>query len=114
MMIRQKIIQNFPVTVEDIEIAEKIFGTYMSTLKGITTIKRPKVVVDNFNQTPRELIDNTQELILCMDIMLIDQQAYSTKIDKDIMFHGFFTLSNIIKEEFHRSLDIVIRNYNKA
>ena len=57
----------------------------------------PKVVVDDFNEIPRELIENNQELILCMEIMLIDQQEYSTKIDKDIMFHGFFTLSNIIK-----------------
>ena len=33
MMIRQNIIQNFPVAVEDIEIAKKIFGPDMSTLK---------------------------------------------------------------------------------
>ena len=33
MMIRKNIIQNFPVTVEDIEIAEKIFGPDVSTLK---------------------------------------------------------------------------------
>ena len=48
MMIRQNIIQNLPVTVEDIEIAEKIFGADVSTLKGITTIQRPKVVVGDF------------------------------------------------------------------
>ena len=49
-----------------------------------------------------------------MDIMLIDKQEYSTKIDKDIIFHELFTLSNIIKEEFHMSLDVVIRHYNNA
>ena len=48
MMIRQNIIQNFPVTVEDIKIADKIFGSDVSSLKGITTIQRPKVVVDDF------------------------------------------------------------------
>ena len=37
MMIRQKIIQNFPVMVEDIDILEKIFGTDVSNLNGRTT-----------------------------------------------------------------------------
>ena len=48
MMIRQNIIQNYPVTVEYIEIAEKIFGPDVSTLKVKTTRQRPKVVVNNF------------------------------------------------------------------
>ena len=38
--------QNLPVTVEDIEITEKIFGHDVYTLKGITTRQRPKLVVD--------------------------------------------------------------------
>ena len=44
-MIRQNIIQNFPVTVEDIEITEDIFGPYVSTLKIITMRQRPKLVM---------------------------------------------------------------------
>ena len=48
MMIRKNIIQNSPVTVEDIEIAEKIFGPDVSTLKVKTTRQRPKVVVNDF------------------------------------------------------------------
>ena len=52
-MIRQNIIHNFPVTVEDIEIAEKIFGPDVSTLKVKTTRQRPKVVVNYFIWIPR-------------------------------------------------------------
>ena len=48
MMIRQNIIQNFPVAVEYIEIAENIFGPDVYTLRVITKIKSPKVVVDYF------------------------------------------------------------------
>ena len=73
MMIRQNIIQNFPATVEDIEITEKILGPDVSTLKGRTTIKRPKVVVDDFIKISREMIYNNQELSLCMGIMLINK-----------------------------------------
>ena len=39
-MIRQNIIHNFPVTVEDINIAEKIFVPDMSTFNGRTTRQR--------------------------------------------------------------------------
>ena len=60
MMIRQNIIQNFPVTVEDIEMAEKIFGPDVSTLKVKTTRQRPKVVVDDFIEIPIELVNNNQ------------------------------------------------------
>ena len=45
IMIRQNIVNKFAVAVEDIEIADKIFGTYFSTLKEITTRPIPKLVV---------------------------------------------------------------------
>ena len=46
MMIRQNIINNFPVMVEYIEITDNIFDPDVSTLKGRTTRQRPKVVVE--------------------------------------------------------------------
>ena len=97
MVIRQKIIQNCPVTVEDIGIAEKIFGNGVFTLKGITTRKIPKVVEYDFIEIPREMVVNNQELILCMDIMFINQLVLFTKIDKDIRFQGLVPLSNTTK-----------------
>ena len=39
-MIRKNIIHNFPIRVQYIEIAEKIFGPDVSTLKERTTIQR--------------------------------------------------------------------------
>ena len=72
MMIRQNIIQNFPVTVEAVEIVGKIFGTGISTLKVITMRKIKKVVVDNCIEISRELVDNNQYLIMYMYILLIN------------------------------------------
>ena len=110
MTTRQNIIQNGTITVVDIEIAEKIFGPDVSTLKGITTRQRPKVVVNYFIEIPREMIENNQELIMCMDIIFINQQVLLTTIYKDIRFHGSVTLSNITKEECYMDLDIVTRH----
>ena len=93
MMIRHNIIQNFPFMVEDIEKTEKIFDFGMSILKVITLIQTPKVVVDDFIDIPRELIDKNQELILCVEFMFINQQKLLTTIGKDIGFCGLVTPS---------------------
>ena len=97
MMISQNIIQNFPVRVEDIGIAEKVFSPGVSTLKRITTRQRPKVVVGYFIEIPRKLIENNQELILCMHIMFINKQELFTTIDKDIRFRLLVQLANKTK-----------------
>ena len=54
---------------------------------------------DDFIEIPRELIENNQELILCMDIMLINKQVLFTKTDKDIRFQGLVSLANRTKGE---------------
>ena len=72
-MISQNIIHNFPVRVDDIDIAENIFGPGLSTLKGRTTRQSPKMVVGGFIEIPIELVENNEELILCMDIVFINQ-----------------------------------------
>ena len=110
IMIRQNTIHNFLVTVEDIEIAEKVFGPDMSTLKGRTTRQRPKVIVDNFIEISREPIENNQELIMCMDNMFINQQVLCTKIYKDMRFRGLVPLDNRTKEECYRDLDAAMRH----
>ena len=76
-------------------MAEKIFGTDVSTLKGRTTRKMAKVVVDNFIEIPRELIGNNLELIMCMEIMFINKQAFFITLDRDIKFCGLVTLANM-------------------
>ena len=97
LMVRQNIIHNFPVRVEYIEIAEKIFCPDMYTLKGRTTRQIPKGVVDDFIEIPQKLIDNNQELILCMNIVFINQQDLLSTIDKYIRFLVLYPLANRTK-----------------
>ena len=112
-MIRQNIIQNFPVVIEYIDIDGRIFGPGISNLKGRTTRQRSKVVVEIFIEIPRGLIKNNHKLILCMDIMFINQQALFVTIYKDVRFSELVPLVNITKEEYYRALDVVTRHYKK-
>ena len=78
-----------------------MFGLDVSILKGRTTRQRPKVVVDDFIEIPRELIENNKELILRTEIMFINQQELFTTIDKKIGFRVLVPLYNQTKDMFH-------------
>ena len=86
----------------------------MYNLKVTAMRRSPKVVVDDFIEIPRELIENNQEFILCMDIIFINQKELFTTIDKDIRFHGLAPPAKRTKELRCRDLDVVMRYYNKS
>jgi len=111
-MLRQNLLKNCPVTVEDINIAEKIFGPDTSTLKGKSTRRKPKVVVDDYIEIPPELIENSADIVLCMDIMYVNKQAIMTAIDKPVRYRSAVPLSANTKEEAYRGLDNIFRLYN--
>ena len=56
LLLRMNIIKNCPVTVEDINIADKIIGTDVSSLKGKSTRQKPKPVRKDLIRIPKELI----------------------------------------------------------
>ena len=49
-----------------------------------------------------------------MEIMLPNQQALLTTINKYIRFLGLHPFGNRTKEYCYRALDVVMRHYNKA
>jgi hypothetical protein len=62
-------IRNCDLTPQDVEIAEKIFGPDVSTLKGKSTRRKPKIVRYDVIAVPRELKQRLLELAI--DIMFI-------------------------------------------
>jgi hypothetical protein len=63
-VIQTKQIKNCPVTIEDINISEKIFGPDVYATKGKTTREEPLVVVNDYVEIPRDLIEAHQHVIL--------------------------------------------------
>jgi hypothetical protein len=57
-IIRMNIIGNNPVTTEDINIAEQIFGSDIGALKGKTVRRTPRQVIDDTIEIPHELIQS--------------------------------------------------------
>jgi hypothetical protein len=56
-LIKMNAIKNCPVTTEDVNIAEKIFGTNMSSLRGKSTRRKSTPVREDSIEIPAESRD---------------------------------------------------------
>ena len=107
-------LRNCPVTIEDINIAEKIFGKDVSTLKGKTTRKKPNVVINDYIEVPEELKQAQRDIELCIDIMYIQSQMFFVTVSKHIKYITIDPLAERSRKLVFLTLDKVFRVYNQA
>jgi hypothetical protein len=86
MIITSNTIKNVPITINDINISEKVFGPDIGALKGKTTRQKPAPVVSYYVEIPKELVYNHQSVVLCMDGMKINGVPFLTTISRSIMY----------------------------
>ena len=70
-LLRLNIIQNCPVTVEDVTITDKIYGPAISSLKAKSMRWKPKSVKKDTIEIPKELIAKNHDIDLCIDTMFM-------------------------------------------
>jgi hypothetical protein len=107
-------IGNNPVTIEDIGIAEKIFGADVGTLKGKTTRSKPIPVVNNYIKIPRELVRRQHDIVLCIDTMKINGMAFISTISRKIMYRTVEFLVNTQVSAYRSALFRVFAIYEHA
>ena len=107
-------IQNNPVTTEDINIAEKIFGPDIASLKGKTTRSNPAPFKRDIVEVPREIMKAHKHVALCIDGMYVNGIPFLTTISRKIMYRTCYHIANKSMSEYRRVLDIVFRLYNYA
>ena len=113
-LIKMNMIKNCLVTIEDLDIEEKIFGPDASTLKRKSTRTRPNVVVNNEIDIPPEIYENHSDLDLCMEIIFVNEMLMMTTIDTTIRFRALILLSDRLHDDLYHRLDNVLRYYIKA
>ena len=99
-MLEGNVIKNCPVTATDVDIAQKIHGPAISTLKGKTTRKTPKAVVADEVMILQELLTNHWQIELCMDTMFVNKQPFLTSINKSVQFQSLVPLQSRTGEEY--------------
>ena len=100
--------------IEDIKIAENIFGPDMATLKGKSTRKTPKPVLQDWIELPREILEKQSKIELCMDTMYVNGVGLMTAIDRTIKFRPVEYMESKEHQEHLRALSALGSRYNKA
>jgi len=113
-LLRMNVIKNCPVTTEDVDIAERIFGKSMSSLKGKSTRPKTKPVRSDLVEIPDELVEKHRDLELCMDTAKINGLLFLALIDRTIRLRSIVYLKSTKHKEYHKALDVVLREYNGA
>ena len=79
-MLKSNGIKNCPVTIEDVKIAEDIWGKDISYLKGKTTRNRPPVVKSDLIEISKELKAKGYSVTLCIDTMYTNKIGFLASI----------------------------------
>ena len=112
-LIRSRLMRNCSVTTEDVDIAERIFGKDVGTLKGKTTRPKPPIVRTDVVEIPKEILTRW-ELELSVDVMWVNSKPYLTGIDKPIKLRSANKLLSQTKDALFMGLDLILRPYNQA
>ena len=114
-IIKMNSINDCPVTVDDVNLAEKIYGPDVASLKGKTTKSKPTPVVSDVVEIPRELIAAQHEVDLCIDTIFINEMPFLTTISKNIKYRTCDYVKSRKKMPDYRSvLSRVIVQYLNA
>ena len=113
-IIRMNAISNCPITIEDINIAEHIYGKDIGSLKGKTVRSKPVPVIRDYVVIPKELIMKHEQIELAIDLMFLHKIPFLTSISKNIMYRTAQPLEDKSPASYRSALDTIFCVYNYA
>ena len=105
-------IANNPVRTEDVNLAEKIFGKDLATLKGKTTKTKPLPMVKDTIEIPPEIATSRDSWVLYIDVMFVNKIPFLTSISGALYYRTAIPMKNQKQEELFATLDKVFCIYN--
>jgi hypothetical protein len=85
-VIRSNQIKDCPVTIQDIDVATKIWGKNIAALKGNTTRSKAHPVARDYVKVPKELLKLHKEVFLTTDIFFVNKIPFFLTLSRKICF----------------------------
>ena len=85
-LIKNNMILNCPVTVDDVDRANTIYGPNIATLKGKTTRTKFNPVVTDYVDVPQAVLDSNKDITLSADIPFDNHIPFYATISHHIKF----------------------------
>jgi hypothetical protein len=85
-VIRSNQIKDCPVTIQDIDVARKIWGKNISALKGKTTRSKTHPVARDYVKVPKELLKLHKEVFMATDIFFMNKIPFFLTLSWKICF----------------------------
>jgi hypothetical protein len=71
-MVREKLLANCPVTVQDVNNAHHIYGRDLTNIRGKMTRRKPEHVQVDYVQIPQDLVKMHKYVTLAADVMFVN------------------------------------------
>jgi hypothetical protein len=113
-VLRMNMISKNPVTTEDIELTERIFGPDTGALKGKMIQQKPIPVVDDRIEIPKDLIASWYAIKLFVDIMNVNGLIFFTTISEHLKYRMAQYVMSKTLTEYLRALQEVLSTYHKG
>ena len=85
-MISNNMLQNCPISIEDINHAEDIYGPSIASLKGKTTRKTPPPVITDYMTIPKEILFKHPSVTLAGDVFFVNKIPFFVTLSRHIKF----------------------------
>ena len=113
-VLKMNSISNCPVTEEDVQLAEKVFGPDVSSLKGKSVRRQPKPVMSDVISVPKELVEKHEHVELSLDVIHVNQIPFLVSISKNIIYRTADFLPARTQQWHRKILDKTLGLYNAA
>ena len=88
-------IENCPVTLEDIAIAEEVFGPDTHASKGKTVGKAPPIIEVDHIKVPREILKLHNDVVMGPDVMKVNGLPFLLTVSSELKFMTVEFLENV-------------------
>ena len=110
-VIQSNPIKDFPVTVQDVDVAMKIWGKNIAALKGKTTRTKTIPVARDYVKIPLELLKLHKEVFLTSDIFFVNKIPFFLTLSCKITFTAVNHLADRIVPQIFKAFKEIYQYY---